>query len=210
MDQLCPAHTVFASNTSSLPLGEMIEDLPEQRKAHAMVCHWYNPPHLIPIAELSCFGNMNEAVFQEVYDLHVRAGKRPVKVLKDIPGLIANRMLHAMAREVFHLLEIGAASAEDIDAALKFGPGFRAATTGILEAADMGGLDVWCACEDNLFAQLDNSTRACAALREKVQAGQLGLKSGEGFFSYSEQAREAEKKAFEKRLLVQLKASQAY
>lgn len=210
LDQLCPAHTVFASNTSSLPLGEMIEDLPEQRKAHAMVCHWYNPPHLIPIAELSCFGNMDEAVFQEVYDLHVRAGKRPVKVLKDIPGLIANRMLHAMAREVFHLLEIGAASAEDIDAALKFGPGFRAATTGILEAADMGGLDVWCACEDNLFAQLDNSTRACAALREKVQAGQLGLKSGEGFFSYSEQAREAEKKAFEKRLLVQLKASQAY
>lgn len=210
LDQLCPAHTVFASNTSSLPLGEMIEDLPEQRKAHAMVCHWYNPPHLIPIAELSCFGNMDEAVFQEVYDLHVRAGKRPVKVLKDIPGLIANRMLHAMAREVFHLLEIGAASAEDIDAALKFGPGFRAATTGILEAADMGGLDVWCACEDNLFAQLDNSTRACAALREKVEAGQLGLKSGEGFFSYSEQAREAEKKAFEKRLLVQLKASQAY
>lgn len=64
----------------------MIADLPETRRAHAMVCHWYNPPHLIPIAELSCFGNMDEEVFQQVYDLHVNAGKRPVKVLKDIPG----------------------------------------------------------------------------------------------------------------------------
>lgn len=210
LDRLCPAHSVFASNTSSLPLGEMTEGLPEARRAHAMVCHWYNPPHLIPIAELSCFGNMDEAVFQEVYDLHVRAGKRPVKVLKDIPGLIANRMLHAMAREVFHLLEMGAASPEDIDAALKFGPGFRAATTGILEAADMGGLDVWCACEDNLFQELDRSERACDALRERVRQGKLGLKSGEGFFDYPEENRAAVKNAFNKRLLTQLKASQTY
>lgn len=210
LDRLCPAHTVFASNTSSLPLKEMVEDLPDARKARAMVCHWYNPPHLIPIAELSCFGNMDEAVFQDVYDLHVSAGKRPVRVLKDIPGLIANRMLHAMAREVFHLLEIGAASAEDIDAALKFGPGFRAATTGILEAADMGGLDVWCACEDNLFRELDRSERACGALRDNVQQGKLGLKSGEGFFDYPEEERETVKNEFNKRLLTQLKASQAY
>ena len=208
LDRLCPAHTVFASNTSSLPLGEMIRDLPEARKAHAMVCHWYNPPHLIPIAELSCFGNMDANVFQQVYDLHVKAGKRPVRVLKDIPGLIANRMLHAMAREVFHLVEIGAASPEDIDTALKFGPGFRAATTGILEAADMGGLDVWCACEDNLFAELDNSTCACPALRDKVEQGKLGLKSGEGFYDYPQ--RDAVKNAFNKRLLTQLKASEHY
>ena len=210
LDRLCPAHTVLASNTSSLPLGEMIAGLPEARRARAMVCHWYNPPHLIPIAELSCFGNMDEAVFQEVYDLHVRAGKRPVTVRRDIPGLVANRILHAMAREVFHLIELGAASPEDVDAALKFGPGFRAATTGILEAADMGGLDVWCACEDNLFAQLDNSTRPCAALRDKVAQGKLGLKSGAGFFDYPEGERQAVKRAFEKRLLVQLKASEAY
>lgn len=208
LDRLCPARTVFASNTSSLPLGEMIRDLPPARKARAMVCHWYNPPHLIPIAELSCFGNMDPMLFQEVYDLHVKAGKRPIKVLQDIPGLIANRLLHAMAREAFHLVEIGAASPEDVDAALKFGPGFRGATTGILEAADMGGLDVWCACEDNLFSQLDSSPNACACLREKVGQGDLGLKSGKGFFPYPN--REAVKREFEKRLLIQLKASEAY
>ncbi|MDD6161109.1 MAG: 3-hydroxyacyl-CoA dehydrogenase NAD-binding domain-containing protein [Oscillospiraceae bacterium] len=210
LDKLCPPHTVFASNTSSLPLSQMIEDLSEARKARCMVSHWYNPAHLIPIAELSCFGNMEDSVFQEVYDLHVKAGKQPIRVLKDIPGLIANRMLHAMAREVFHLMEIGAASAQDIDKALKFGPGFRAATTGILETADMGGLDVWCACEDNLFAELDNSASACGSLRLRAERGDLGLKSGAGFFDYPAGKQEEVRNAFNHRLLTQLKASKEY
>lgn len=120
LDNLCPKHTIFASNTSSLPLHEMTALLSEERKTRTMVCHWYNPAHLIPIAELSHFGNMSEEVFDEVYELYLRAEKQPVKVLKDIPGLIANRMLHALAREVFSLIEMGAASPEDIDKALKF------------------------------------------------------------------------------------------
>lgn len=210
LDRLCPADTIFASNTSSLPLSQMTADLPEARRARTMVCHWYNPAHLIPIAELSCFGNMDEAVFQEVYDLHLKAGKQPVRVCKDIPGLIANRILHAMAREVFHLIDIGAASAEDIDRALKYGPGFRSATAGILETADMGGLDVWCACEDNLFAYLDNSTKACGYLRQKVEEGKLGLKSGEGFFRYAAQGQDAARQAFDRRLLIQLNASRKF
>lgn len=210
LDRLCPAHTVFASNTSSLSLSRMTEDLPAERRARTMICHWYNPAHLIPIAELSCFGNMDPQVFQDVYDLHVSSGKQPVRVLKDIPGLIANRILHAMAREVFHLISIGAASPEDIDKALKFGPGFRSATTGILETADMGGLDVWCACEDNLFATLDNSARACESLRSRVEKGELGLKAGAGFFLYPPETREELKRTFERRLMIQLKASKEY
>ena len=74
----------------------------------------------------------------------------------------------------------------------------------------MGGLDVWCACEDNLFQELDRSERACDALRERVRQGKLGLKSGEGFFDYPEENRAAVKNAFNKRLLTQLKASQTY
>lgn len=210
LDLLCPEHTIFASNTSSLPLNQIMEDLPPARKARTMICHWYNPAHLIPIAELSCFGNMADEVFQEVYELHENAGKQPIRVLKDIPGLIANRILHAMAREVFHLIEIHAASAENIDKALKFGPGFRSATAGILETADMGGLDIWCACEDNLFADLNNSPRACASLRERVERGELGLKSGAGFFNYPDGTQEAVKNAFNRRLLTQLKVSKEY
>lgn len=210
LDALCKEHTILASNTSSLPLHGMVGHLPQRRQSRAMICHWYNPAHLIPIAELSRFGNMEDAVFQAVYDLHIAIGKQPITIRKDVPGLIANRILHAMAREVFHLMEMGVASPEDIDRALKFGPGFRSATSGILETSDMGGLDVWCTVEDNLFKELNNAIEASAYLREKVARGKLGLKTGEGFFEYPAETREEVKKAFHKRLLTQLKASKGY
>lgn len=210
LDRMCPEHTIFASNTSSLPLKDMTQFLSAKRQSKTMVCHWYNPAHLIPIVELSSFGNMAETDFQEVCDLHVKAGKKPVKVKKDIPGLIANRLLHALAREAFYLMEIGAASPEDIDNALKYGPGFRSATTGILEVADMGGLDIWCAVEDNLFKELCNASSASQFMREKVENGNLGIKTGEGFYNYPEETRDLVKNAFNKRLLTQLIASKNY
>jgi 3-hydroxybutyryl-CoA dehydrogenase len=111
---------------------------------------------------------------------------------------------------VFHLIEIGAASAEDIDNALKFGPGFRAAAAGILETADMGGLDVWCTVQDNLFKALDRSDAACDLLRAKVQDGKLGVKTGEGFFGYPGDKKREAKDAFNRRLLTQFMTSRQY
>lgn len=210
LDTYCPEHTILASNTSSLSLQDMTMKLPESRKAKTMVSHWYNPAHLIPISELSFFGNMSEADYKKVEEIHVKAGKYPVKVLKDVQGLIANRMLHALAREAFSLMENGIASPEDIDAALKFGPGFRSATTGILEAADMGGLDIWCTAEDNLFKSLTSNTKASDMLRNHVANGNLGLKTGNGFFTYDENNREEIINNFQKKLIQQLKVSQNY
>ena len=210
LDKMCPKHTVFASNTSSLKLSEMIEDLPPERQARCMISHWYNPAYLLPIAELSKFGNMEEEVFNEVYELYEKSGKKPVCVHKDITGMIANRLLHAQAREAFHLVEIGAGRPEDIDNALKYGPCFRNATTGMLEVADMGGLDIWLAGEDNIFPALDNSSEACEAMRSLVAEGNLGLKSGKGFFEYPEEIRSEVQTEFYRRLITQLKASEKY
>jgi len=210
IDALCPAHTIFGTNTSSLKLADISALLPEARKAKVMVCHWYNPAHLIPIIELSAFGNMSDADYELVHELYVRCEKQPVKILKDIPGMIANRMLHALAREVFHLVEIGAASPEDIDRALKFGPCFRSATTGMLEVADMGGLDIWCAAQDNFLKDLDNSDKACDMLRGQVESGNFGFKTGKGFFDYPEEVRSSLQGEFHKRLIAQLKVSKGY
>lgn len=210
LDRLCPAHTILATNTSSLRLSDMTRDLPEARKALCMVCHWYNPAHLIPIVELSAFGNMDETLLEEVRAMHVRCGKRPITVLKDIAGMIANRILHAQAREVFHLMEIEAASARDIDAALMYGPGFRSATTGMLETADMGGLDIWLYGEDNMLPDLAVDRKACDLLRNKVVNNKLGVKNGEGFFSYPAETQDEVVQAFHRRLITQLKASKTY
>ncbi|QGU94563.1 3-hydroxyacyl-CoA dehydrogenase family protein [Clostridium bovifaecis] len=210
LDAYCKAETIFASNTSSLKLDEMSKLLSDDRKKRIMVCHWYNPAHLMPIAELSKFGNMSDETFKEVEDLYESIGKHTVKVLKDVPGLVANRIQQGVAREVFSLIEMGAASPDDIDKALKFGPAFRYATAGQLEIADMGGLDIWCAVGDNLLSVMDNSREANPILRQKVNEGKLGLKSGEGFFKYPPEKANELKNEFNRRLIIQLKTSRHY
>ena len=210
IDRYCKESTIFASNTSSLALNEMMKYVSEERKKRMMVCHWYNPPHIMPVAELSYFGNMPEEIYKEVEELYSKAGKQTVKVLKDVPGLVANRIQQGVAREVFSLIEQGVASPSDIDKALKFGPAFRYATTGQLEVADMGGLDIWCTVGDNLLSAMDNSKEANPVLREKVKEGKLGFKSGEGFFEYPAEKVNELKNEFNKRLIIQLKTSKNY
>ncbi|MEL7605939.1 MAG: 3-hydroxyacyl-CoA dehydrogenase NAD-binding domain-containing protein [Sedimentibacter saalensis] len=210
IDGYCKKETIFASNTSSLALNEMMKTVSEDRKEKMMVCHWYNPAHLMPIAELSFFGNMKEETFKEVEKLYNNVGKQTVKVLKDVPGLVANRIQQGVAREVFSLIEMGVALPEDIDKALKFGPAFRYATTGQLEVADMGGLDIWCTVGDNLLSVMDNRKEANPILRQKVSEGKLGLKSGEGFFEYPAEKISDIKNDFNKKLIIQLKTSKNY
>lgn len=198
---------ILASNTSSLDLHEMLLHVGESRKPYCLICHWYNPAHIIPLVELSCFGNMDEAVLSSIEELFRGIGKKTVRVLKNIPGLLANRIQQGVAREVFSLIEMGAASPGDVEAALKYGPAFRYATTGQLEIADFGGLDIWCTVGDNLLPAMNNDLKASSLLRSKVEKNQLGIKSGEGFFKYAgDHAKEAVEE-FHKRLIVQLKTS---
>lgn len=210
LDALCPPATILATNTSSLPLAPMIDGLPAARRSRTLVTHWYNPPLVMPLVEISCFGNTPIAIHDEVATLHRAIGKRTAKVLKDVPGLIANRIQQAVAREVFSLIEQGVADAADIDTALKFGPAFRYATTGQLEVADFGGLDIWLTVGDNLLAVMDASKAASPILRAKVEQGNLGVKSGEGFYVYDKDTLPAVRGAFLRRLVTQLKTSRAY
>ncbi len=210
LDHLCPSTTIFATNTSSLPLASMIAALPEARRSRTLVTHWYNPPVVMPLVEISEFGNTPAAVYDAVAALHQAIGKRTAKVLKDVPGLVANRIQQAIAREVFSLIEQGVADAADVDTALKFGPAFRYATTGQLEVADFGGLDIWLTVGDNLLAVMDASREASPLLRRKVAEGKLGIKTGEGFYVYDGAALPAIRRAFLGRLVKQLKTSSSY
>lgn len=210
LDEYCRPEAILASNTSSLALNAMMALVSEERKQRMMVCHWYNPGHLMPIAELSFFGNMPAEIYQEVEVLYRSIKKQTVKVLKDVPGLVANRIQQGVAREAFSIIEQGIAEPADVDKALKFGPAFRYATTGQLEVADFGGLDIWCVVGDNLLKVMDNSQEANRLLREKVKEGKLGIKTGEGFYPYKQDEIPAIKKKFMKKLIHQLKASEYY
>lgn len=210
LSALAPAHAILASNTSSLRLDAMASVLSPDRKARFMVNHWFNPAHLIPMVELSFFGNTSAETYAEVEALYIAIGKQSIKVLKDVPGLVANRIQQGVAREVFSLIERGVADPSDIDKALKFGPAFRYATTGQIEVADFGGLDIWCVVGDNLLKDMDNSQAANTILRAKVTDGKLGLKSGQGFFSYPPETAAEVRRRFMRKLIHQLKASAFY
>jgi len=208
LDALCRDDAILASNTSSLRLAAMRETVRPARVAQCLVCHWYNPAHLIPLVELSDFGNSAPQVLERVEALFECVGKKTIRVRKDIPGLIANRIQQAIAREVFSLIEQDAASPEDIDKALKFGPAFRYATTGQLEIADFGGIDIWCTVGDNLLPSISTAQQSSALLREKIAQNKLGLKTGEGFFVYDPAQRQRVIRDFHTRLIRQLAVSE--
>lgn len=210
LDQFCRPDTIFASNTSSLKLADMTADLPDARKAKAIITHGYNPAHLIPIIELSFFGNMSKEDYEEVKEFFERCEKVPVKVLKDVTGMVANRLLHAQARECFYLIDQGIAEPEDVDKALMYGPCFRNATTGMMECADMGGLDIWCAAEENFFPDLSKSDKPSKTMKDLVEAGNYGYKTGKGFYEYPEESKEQVLNDFNRRLIKQLKTSRNY
>jgi len=194
LDEYCPSHTIIASNTSGLSLTEMASGI--KRRDQAVIAHWYNPPHIIPLVEIVKGQYTSDKTVDLVYQLLVSIGKKPVKILKEVPGFLVNRLQFALYREALHCLKEGIASAEDIDMAVKGSYGFRLPTLGPLETSDFGGLDTYLNIAEYLFKEIDRSTEPPEILREKVRQGKLGVKTGEGFFRYTPE--EAEKKIKER------------
>lgn len=205
LDGYCRKETIFASNTSSLKLNDIAAAVNPERYKRMMICHWYNPAHLMPLVEMSFYGNMPEDIYKEVEDLYDSIGKHTVKVLKDVPGMVANRLQHGLVRQAFSLIDEGICEPEDVDKALKYSSAFRYVTTGLLEAADMGGLDIWYLAHRNILPFIAQNTTPSPILKQKMDEGKLGLKSGEGFFKYSPQQAARAKHEFHKRLIIQLK-----
>ena len=194
LDETCPSHTIIASNTSGLSLTEMVSDI--KRRDQAIIAHWYNPPHIIPVVEIVKGQYTSEQTVDLVYQLLTVIGKKPVKILREVPGFLGNRLQFALYREALYCLKEGIASAEDIDLAVKGSYGFRLPTLGPLETSDFGGLDTYLHIAEYLFKEIDRSTEPPEFLREKVRQGKLGVKTGEGFFRYTPE--EAEKKIKER------------
>ncbi|MDQ0189204.1 NAD(P)-binding domain-containing protein [Alicyclobacillus cycloheptanicus] len=181
LDAQLPAQTLLTTTTSSLPISDIANGV--QHPERTMVTHFVNPPHLIPLVEIvqhpATLEENIEAVERELNDIHCT----PVRLNKEAPGFIANRLQAALFREVLNLLQQGIASPEAIDTAVKQGLGFRWAVVGPIETADFGGLDTWAMAGAYLAPHLAN-TIPVDYIQAKFRAGELGVKTGKGFYSY--------------------------
>jgi len=205
LDDSCPSHTLIASNTSGLSLTETASETKRQRQSQAVIAHWWNPPYIIPVVEIVRGRYTSDQTADLIFRLLVAIGKKPVKVLKEAPGFLGNRMQFALYREALACLRDGIASAEDIDLAVKGTFGFRLPTIGPLETSDLGGLDTFLNISEYLFKEIDRSTEAPEILRQKVKTGKLGVKTGEGFYPYPGEKAQEKIKGTARQLLQRLK-----
>jgi len=183
IETFAPKHCVLASNTSVIPISTIMEDLTARDRA--VGTHWWNPPHIIPLVEVIRTPWTSDTTMDSTFALLDNAGKSPVRVEKDVPGFIGNRLQHALWREAISLVENGICSAKAVDLVVKNSFGRRLAVLGPLENADLVGTDLTHAIHEQVLHDLENSRSPSPLLEKLVASGKLGMKSGEGFQRWS-------------------------
>jgi len=187
LDEACPDDTILATNTSSISITQIaaVTSRPEM----VIGMHFMNPVPIMKLVEIIRGYNTSDEVTNLIMDMSKALGKNPVEV-NDYPGFVANRILMPMLNEAIETLYNGVAGVQEIDTVMKLG---MAHPMGPLQLADFIGLDICLSILNVMYEGFKNPKYApCPLLVNMVRAGKLGVKSGEGFYDYSE-SRKAEK-----------------
>ena len=189
LDEICDAKTLLATNTSSISITQIAAATHRPEKVIGM--HFMNPVPIMKLVEIIRGYSTSDEVTQTIMALSLKLGKTPTEV-NDYPGFVANRILMPMINEAIETLYNGVAGVQEIDTVMKLG---MAHPMGPLQLADFIGLDVCLSILKVMYDGFKNPKYApCPLLVNMVMAGKLGVKSGEGFYDYSE-SRKAEKVA---------------
>jgi len=199
LDALCPPDTILATNTSVISITEIAKK--STHRGRIVGTHFWNPPYLIPLVEVIRGDETDQEAVDRTFDLLQKVGKHPVRVHKDTPGFVGNRLQHALWREAISIVAHGIADAATVDECIRYGFGLRLPALGPLENADMVGTDLTLAIHDYILKYLESSPNPSPLLKAKVDQGKLGFKSGEGFQKRSAEDAQKSRKALVEYLL---------
>ena len=185
LDEICPEHTILATNTSTMSITEIGANTGRSHKTITM--HFFNPAHIMKLVELVRGLDTSEETEQICYDVAENMGKEVVRI-NEFPGFATSRISCLLGNEAYYMLMEGVASPEDIDKAIKLGLNYP---MGPLELTDLVGLDVRLRNLEYLHKHLGEKFRPCPLLVKYVKAGRLGRKTGRGFYDYTTEGKES-------------------
>jgi 5-formyl-3-hydroxy-2-methylpyridine 4-carboxylic acid 5-dehydrogenase len=183
IDGMISSDTIVASDTSGIPITKLQAHISNPSRMVGM--HWSNPPHIIPMIEVIGGGQTAPETVATIRDFIRSLGLLPVLLKKDVPGFVENRVLYALLREVVDLVERGVIEPEDIDTCVSWGIGYKLAVVGPMALLDMAGMDIYHSVSSFLNENLCDRKDVASLVEKQMAAGKLGIKSGEGIYSYT-------------------------
>jgi 3-hydroxybutyryl-CoA dehydrogenase len=205
LESLTASDTILASNSSAIPSTRIGEKL--KHRERVIGTHFWNPPHLVPLVEVTQNEKTSDETVRRTMMLLRHGGRKPVHVKRDIPGFVGNRLQHALKREAIALVAAGVCDAETIDDVVKSGFGARMAVLGPMEQTDLVGVDLTLDIQNVLLADLDRSTVPSQFIKDKVAAGKLGMRTGEGLRTWTPESAEAVRERLRNFLAEQARAA---
>ncbi|HEY0218335.1 MAG TPA: 3-hydroxyacyl-CoA dehydrogenase NAD-binding domain-containing protein [Afipia sp.] len=199
LDKLAPENIPLATNTSGLRITEIAEGLPTRHRMGGL--HFFLPAHLVPAVEVVAGEFTDVATMDRMFAIMESVGCVPIRVAKDVPGFLANRLQHALMREAYAILDEGLATPEDVDAAVRYGFGFRYIAAGPILQKDLAGLDTNYAAGKSIYPHLNNAAKPGRSIEALVEAGKFGTKTGSGFWDWTPQQIKEQRAKYEQTLM---------
>lgn len=199
LSQLAPPDAVLASNTSAIPIREIVTAVSD--RGRTLGTHFWNPPYCVPLVEVVQSDATAPDTVAWTVGVLDELGMKPVHVRADVPGFVGNRLQHALKREAIALVASGVCDAETVDTVVKYGLGRRLGTLGPMEQSDLVGLDLTLAIHRVLMPSLDRTAEPHPHLVAKVQEGELGMKTGRGFRAWTPEEAAAVRSRLERELI---------